>query len=233
MKIQFLAIILTASIAFSQSYAYDKMVFAGGEVSGNNGRYGGIGIIGALPGDNTLGNGFVYRVLGEGLGYSYKSGTREIDGTAFGGDITFGYQKSYTDKSWWAAYAGPSYRHTNLSPNDPTNDSSGGQFGARVQLEGDAYFTPDFKFNASGSYGFGYNTWWTRARLLYAPMGTFFAGPEFVYQGDEEFTEYSIGAVVNTLIIEEGTDIGFKGGYRKNEDLNGTAYGGIEMSHSF
>lgn len=214
--------------------AYDKLVFVGGEIAGNNGRYGGLGLIGALPGEgNTLGNGFVYRVLGEGLSYSYESGTREIDGTSFGGDVTLGYQKSYTDKSWWAAYAGPGYRNTDLSPDDFSNESRGGQFGFRVQLEGDTYFTPDFKANASASYGFGYNAYWTRARLLYAPMGTFFVGPEFVYQGDEEFREYSIGAVINTIIIAEGTDVGFKGGYRKNEDLDATGYGGIEFSHSF
>lgn len=230
------ALVNTAALlACLPAHAYDHMIFAGGDIAGNNGRYGGIGFIGALPGDNTLGNGWVYRVMGEGISYSYETGapSREIDGTAFGGEVSLGYQKSYADKSWWAAYAGPAYKHTSLSPNDFGNDSRGSKFAFRTQLEGELYFTPDFKTNLAGTYGFGYDAWWTRARLLYAPMGTFFLGPEFVYQGDEEFSEYSIGAVINTIIIAEGTDLGFKGGYRKNKDLDGTGYGGIEFSHSF
>lgn len=231
---RFLTALTVSTALASSAQAYDYMVFAGGDIAGNHGRYGDIGLIGALPGDNTLGNGWVYRVMGEGIGYAYKDGiNREIEGTAFGGEISLGYQQSYSDKSWWAAYAGPSYKHTSLSPNDLNNDTRGGQFGFRTQLEGELYFSPNFKFNAAGTYGFGYDAYWTRARLLWAPFSTFYVGPEFVYQGDENFSEYSVGAVVNTIILDEGTDIGFKGGYRKNEDLDGTGYGGVELSHSF
>lgn len=234
MKKILVSALLALLASSTQASAYNYMVFAGGDIAGNNGRYGDIGLIGALPGDsNTLGNGWVFRAMGEGLSYAYEKGPTEIEGTAFGGEVSLGYQRSYSDKSWWAAYAGPGYKHTSLSPNDFDNDSRGSEFGFRTQLEGELYFTPDFKANLAATYGFGYDAWWSRARLLYAPMGTFFVGPEFVYQGDEEFTEYSIGAVVNTIIVDEGTDIGFKGGYRKNEDLDGTGYGGIEFSHSF
>lgn len=234
MKKLALTAFLLAGLTSTGASAYDNLAFAGGEISGNNGAYGGVGVIGAIPGTNsTFGNGWVYRVVGEGLSYSYDKNGGDIDATSFGGEVALGYQRSFESKSWLAAYAGPTYHNTDLSPNDPGNDNRGGKFGFKVQAEGEKYLASNFKLGGSASYTFNYDSHWVRGRVLYAPTGTFFVGPEVVYQGDDSYKSWSAGAVINTILINESTDLGFKGGYKKTENQSGGGYGGVEVSHSF
>lgn len=227
-RILYAGLLITASVA----QADDSMVVGGGQLGGQNSSYSTIGLITPLPG-TTAGSGWVSRIFVEELTYRYKTGTRNIDGTGFGGNASVGYQIA-SDKGWLGAYAGPSYMHTRLSPNDHESAARGHRFNLRSQLEGEYALTSDFKLNGIGTYApFESHPYWTRLRTLYRISGNIYMGPEGVYQGDEDYKAWSAGLALVGIPITEKSSLGFNAGVHKTENFNAAAYGGLEFGVSF
>lgn len=212
----------------------DYLIFSGVEASGHNGEYGNLGAIGAI-GNSHFGDGPVWRVMTDALGYSYVGGpaNSKIDGTAYAGEAALGYIKSFQGGSSVAGYIGGVYRHTSLSPNDPGNDLRGGQWGLKTQAEGTLYYTPDLRSGLQAAYVAGPDSWWARGNTQYRPFGNFFIGPEAVVQGDSTYTAWQLGGLLNGIKIGDTSEMGVRAGYKKIENLTGTIYGGAEFSTMF
>lgn len=214
------------------AYAGDDAVFfAGGQISGQDNSYSIIGAMAPLPG-YTLGSGWAGRATVESLTYRYRSGSQAIDGTAFGGALSGGYQWSNAG-GWGGLYAGPSFRYTTLSPDDPTNDARGAKANLRLQAEGEESLTANFKANAIASYeSFDDRAYWMRLRLLYRVSGTLYAGPEGVMQGDDTYHGWQTGAVLNGISLFGGS-LGFDAGVRDTAGLPTSLYAGVEYGILF
>lgn len=222
---------LVSSLA-PTAFAGDNLFIAGGQIGGQNSSYGLAGVITPLPG-NSLGNGWVGQVVAEVLTYRYKSGAATIDALALGTSLSVGYQKGDAD-GWWGAYVGPSYRHTDLSPNDPSNASQGGIVSARLQLQGEHHLLQNVKANAIVSYeAFSTNAYWTRLRALYRISGDMYIGPEGVLQGDDSYKGYAAGIALVGIQFGNQISLGFNVGMSKIQGVDAAPYGGLELGASF
>lgn len=229
LNLALVALLLAVAPAHAEG---DALLFTGAEFSGHRSNYGQVGAVVPLPG-NTFGNGFVVRGAAYGLTYKYENAGRDIDGDAVGGELTAGYQSSGAP-GWWAFYTGPTYRHTSLSPNDPASKADGGNAGWIFQGEGERKLTQDIKLALAGNYVVAENSaFWTRVRLLYRIDGEMFAGPEGIYQGDEDYNAWAVGAGLFGIALDDNTLLGVKGGVRKVEDFSLSPYGGFELGYTF
>ena len=111
-----------------------KLALAGAEYGGDNGYYY-AGLLAPLPGSD-LGNGFVQRYWVDWLRYEYDNGNRTITAKAPGAAAALGYARS-TGQGSFSVYAGPVYRHTELSPDDRNSDVRGAQWGMNLSLQGE------------------------------------------------------------------------------------------------
>ncbi len=220
------------SLASEDAFGDQNLAIAGAEVSGHHSAYGLLGAITPLPG-STLGNGFVARLIASGLTYQYEGAPGDVDGTAFGGEASIGYQGSDAG-GWWGIYAGPGYRYTHLSPDDRTSDARGSNYTLNLQAEVERNVTQNVKTNLTGSYAaFGNNAYWTRARLLERVSGSIFVGPEAGLQGDDDYRAWQLGAAVTGIEVNSRASLGVKAGVRKAENFSASPYGGLELGVKF
>lgn len=223
---------LIALLAAWPAQAAENLLFGGAEASGHRARYAQIGVVSALPG-SQMGQGWAVRGVVNGLTYKYRGGPGNVEADALGGELTAGYMQSGA-KGWWSAFTGPSYRHTDLSPNDPTSDARGGNWGWMIQGEGEYMLSPVFKANLTGNYSIANNNpYWTRARLLYRLAGDMFVGPEGAFQGDSDYNAWQLGAALVGIPLDTNTQMGLKAGVRKTEDFSSSAYVGVEFGYAF
>ncbi len=208
------------------------MFIAGAEAGGQHNNYGQLGLIAPLPG-SQLGNGFVWRAFIDGLTYRYDKNATDIEASSIGVDTSIGYSASNA-QGWWGLSAGPAWRNTDLSPNDPANDANGSETSLRISAEAEHNFTETLRGNVITSYNaFSDNGFWNRARLLARVDGKIYAGPEVVWQGSDAYRAWQFGAAVTGIPVSDTTSIGLKAGFRKGEGLSATPYIGVEYGAVF
>lgn len=213
--------------------APENLFVAAGQVGGQQNSYGTVGVVTPLEG-SKLGNGWVARVFADEVTYQYKGSTnRTIDATGLGGSAAVGYMGS-DNTGWYGIYAGPAYKHVQVSPNDPNSNAKGGTVSARVQVEGEKNIAPSVKVNALAGADISSNTgYWARVRPLAKVEGDIYAGPEVSVMGDQDYNAYQVGVAVVGIHITDKTQVGINGGYRKTEDQASSGYGGLELGSRF
>lgn len=212
--------------------AADNMFIAAGSIGGERSDYGTVGVAAPLPG-YQLGRGWVARAFAEVLTYRYKTGAQTIDATAEGVATTVGYQHSFSE-GWWGLYAGPSYRYTDLSPNDPASKTRGSDVAFRLQAEGERNVAARCKFGFNGSYdAFNTHAYWARGRGLYKLSGTLYTGPELAVQGDDDYKAWQAGWVLTGIQFSPSSGLGISAGMRKNQDYSASPYVGLEFGALF
>ena len=142
-----------------QVLANDKLALAGAEYGGDNAYYY-AGLLAPFPGSN-LGNGFVQRYWVDWLRYEYDNSSQTITAKAPGVAVALGYSRSAASGSI-SVYAGPVYRNTNLSPDDPESDVRGAQWGVNLSLQAESRFDERWRANGIASYTTGTASYWTR-----------------------------------------------------------------------
>lgn len=222
-----LATAITSAAETTRADDNDTLIVGGVEMSEDNASYALIGAITPLPG-STFGNGYVARIFASRLTYSYKA-TRRIEAESYGSELSVGFQNS-GEHGWWGIYAGPGYRYTDLSPNDPSSEANGSLATVKLQAEGERYLSQDIKANINTSFeAFATNGYWTRARLLWRYQGDIFIGPEAIYQGDDDYDAWSAGAGIFGIPVFDTTNLGFKAGVHRTDGFDLAPYGGIEF----
>lgn len=206
-----------------------SIALAGAELNpGNSYAYAGT----ILPLPSLLGDGFMQRYWVERLTYSFDSNGRKIDAEQWGAEVLFGYRKPYR-QGWWAAYAGPVYRHIEFSPDAANLSNRGGVFRGKIQFEGEYILSEAWRVNAIASYVTGQHNYWVRGRLLYSTSNRFSVGPEIITLGDNNFQIVQFGWAILAAEVLPKTGVGVKFGARKEEGESATGYLGIELGRSF
>jgi len=144
----------------------------------------------ALNGDLSR-NGFFVRVYGSGVAYDLDVG----DGRGYQADLMLGYRVSH-GKVYGGLYLGADYQDYRLSPDDPTAEVRGTEWGFKVAAdmatlrEG----TPIY-YALTGNYSTAFETYWARARVGVNVHGITF-GPEAVVMGNVGFDAQRVGGFV-------------------------------------
>lgn len=204
--------------------AEGSLALTGFESAKNNGYYY-VGFLNAFEG-SRLGNGYVQRFWADYLTYQYNNGTSDVNAKAPGIAYSLGYQKS-TETQSWGAYLGVQGRKTNLSPDDPGNDSRGNRGSVVVALEGRQKLHEAFAVELMGNYA--PNTgYWSRARL---PIGTSIkTGPEYAVQGNPSYQNQKVGWFVSDIDLGSGFKTGGKLGFSRNNGMGGSLYFGLDLT---
>ena len=224
-------ILVTVLLGFTgQSAAADRLALTGAEYGDNNAYYY-AGLLVPFTGSD-LGNGFVQRYWLDWLQYEYDNGTRTIRARAPGASVALGYGKANTEGSW-SIYMGPVWRDTDLSPDDPGSDVRGSQWGANISLQGDHRLGKNWRTNGIASFTTGTDSYWTRGRLTRKLLSGHAVGVEAVFHGNADYATWQAGVVMLDIRLASGTSLGFKGGAKKNDGEDISAYLGIELAKSF
>ncbi len=225
-------LLLALLAAPSFAHANDWLFVAGGETGSEYSNYGSLGVIGPTPG-YSIAHGWNARIGIEGLTYRYEQNNADIDATAFGANAALGWSES-TEKFWGNISAGPAWRNTDLSPDDPNSDSSGDKLSLNITAIGDYNVDESWKVSAIVSYSaFIDNAFWNRLRVMHRLSGDVFVGPEAVWQGSDEYRATKFGLAVTGIKLGERGDIGFKAGISKSKDIDAAPYAGFEYSLPF
>jgi Cellulose biosynthesis protein BcsS len=152
-------------------------------------RYYYDGIIVALNGD--LGrDGFFVRAYGSRDDFDRNPG----DGRQWQADVALGYMFSRS-KIDYEIYAGIDYQNVKLSPDDPSAEVRGTEWGFKVGAGIETEKELPYYFRLEGNYSTAFNSYWARARAgLRRDRFTF--GPEASVVGDADFDAQRLGAFV-------------------------------------
>ena len=135
-------------------------------------------------------------MLHGGVGYgSYDYANPSVVGGVVDGDVVqlfgmVGYM-FVRDGGSLGVYVGADYQDHDLSPADPSNQISGGEFGFKVA--GDVRHVSDRHYmTLEGTYSTAFDTYWSRARVgLTVNRVTF--GPEGLALGNSSFDAQRVG----------------------------------------
>ncbi len=206
--------------------ASDNLFLTGAEVTDASASYLYLGTSLPLP-DSSLAKGYVFHLWVDYLTYSYEVSPVDIDAEVNSLSASLGYHDSGAD-FWWNARAGLIQSNTRLSPNDPSNESSGKQTGVKLQLEGERQLSADDKINGNLAFVSRRAAYWSRVRYLMKNDDDNYHGPELIVQGDENYEALQLGWVLTQVPLGGGWDFGVKGGARlENSDI--AAYAGVEL----
>ena len=206
------------------------IALAGMEVSRDD-QYAYLGAVLPLPGQR-LGNGFVQRYWIDYIGYRYQqSALQDIDAKVLGGEAALGFQQAESG-SWWGAYLGARYANTRLSPDDPGNDDRGPRWRAKLQIEGETSLAGNWRINGILSHQIANDDYWARVRLQTTFKNKWHVGPEFVAQGDSNYSAQKLGAYVGNIWLG-GSALTLKAGVNNPEDFSRSMYAGAELYMPF
>ena len=93
----------------------------------------------------------------------------------------------------------------------------------------DYHPTDDWSFILAGEYATANNNWWSRVRPGYAVMKDVYVGPEFVYEGNNFYSQWRIGAHMRGYKIGP-VELTLSTGFMRDDILGNGVYGGIETS---
>lgn len=229
MRIARLAVGMIGLLGMSASLPAAELsaqLLGGVEVSTGT-SYAYFGHVAPLQG-SSFGNGFVRRIWIDGSKYRYDKGGQTYEVSAPGAEMALGYQKA-SGNNWWTAYAGLTYRHSSISPDDPANTIRGGMLRPKFQLEGEQMLGQKLKANASGSYIMGQGTYWVRGRVLRDIRSDRQIGLEAITQGDSNYHANQFGVLLLGLKAGNRVDVGLKLGVRQAGGLSSRAYFGVEL----
>lgn len=197
--------------------------------------YGGCNF--ALNGDKST-NGFIlHGLLGYGE-YEYDTALGGVDGDVSELDFGLGYQ-------WYL----PGFRVSligalNLTDHDLTgspidlanNSVNGSETGFKAKIDIWNTDASNYLYGGTFSYSTAYESYWNRV-MFAARVGSVYLGPEFIFQGNEEYQEFRTGLTIAGVKIGM-LDIGASVGYAWADPDQGSSeqegiYSTIHMSFSF
>ena len=209
------------------SHADDYLFLTGAEVTTSSSSYFYLGTSIPLP-KSTLADGYVLHLWADYLTYSYEAGATDIDAMVKSLSATMGYHDSGYGY-WWNTRIGLYQSDTDLSPDDPGNESAGMETGIKFQLEGEKQLTGDSKINANFALLSRRTAYWLRVRYLMRNDDNTYHGPEFIVQGDTNYEALQLGWVLTHIPYNNNWDFTIKGGFRLDSG-DVSEYVGVELS---
>jgi hypothetical protein len=166
--------------------------------------------------------------------YSYISsaaGIGRVTGTQEDGSFLVGYEWVSRVTSV-AVYVGGDLSNNTLDKKDPSNPVSGVAVGAKVGL--DFYSNPTTYSMISGnvSYSTANNSYYTRFKVGLSIADGVFAGPEALFLGDNQYSQWRIGAHVTGLRFG-ALQFGLSGGFLSDRVRGKGAYAIVDARVTF
>ena len=194
---------------------YPYVLFSGVDFV-KNASEGYVGGMVSLNGDLDT-DGFLMRVLGTRGWFEYDRSIPQADADYWQADVMVGYQ-IIRNAVTYTGYVGVEYQEYDLSPDDPTAQLRGDEFGFKAawDIETERYFKRPFYAAVRGSYSTSFDTYYTIARLG-LNVDRFAIGPEAWVMGDASGDASRVGGFVLTDLSLGGSSIGtlsVSGGYQ-------------------
>lgn len=150
-----------------------------------------------------LGEGWFRKFIASWLTYRYDTnlGGQDFDIRARAPGIEAGAGYAWKgDRYTLSLSAGVGYRHVRVKPVVPPDEETGGIWTFNPQFEGSVALAPRVEASALGSYAFGQESAYARARVAWKPAGTWFAGLQETYLKGRNYRINQHGIVVGTQI---------------------------------
>ncbi|HEU0058324.1 MAG TPA: cellulose biosynthesis protein BcsS [Hyphomicrobiaceae bacterium] len=221
------------SVKDSQTEPVERGSYYSGYDIVKDSRYWYDGITVALNGDMGR-DGFFVRAYGARGDFDRNPG----DGRQWQADFGLGYM--FTRRQiGYEIYVGADYENVRLSPDDPTAQVRGTEWGFKVGASIETDNDLPYYFSLDGNYSTAFNTYWTRARAG-LHRGRFTFGPEFIALGDQDFDAQRVGGFVRFDVklpsfrpVEVTLSAGhqFVSGSNSNGDDGGGGIGGGEGTY--
>jgi len=203
----------------AEQEATERGVWYGGYDVVKGARYVYDGLLVALNGD--LGkDGFAIRVYGARVDFDQNPG----EGRGYQADFMVGYLFNIRDISG-SIFVGPDWQNIKLSPDDPTAEVRGTEFGVRVAADLRTAEKLPYFVNLSGSYSSAFNSYWSRLRMG-AKLSGVTLGPEVIALGNESFDAQRVGAFATFKLPRTSIEITFSGGHQFVSGSDGGTTGG-------
>jgi hypothetical protein len=191
-----------------------------------------VGTIGPFGGLET--NGLRVRMIGLLGGYRYDAaavGVGAVTGNQVGGSLMVGYEW-IVDRTKIGVYGGLDVINNRLDKVDPTNETGGNTFGARLGL--DFYSRPTDATMAAGTFSFttANSGYYLRLRGGMAVYDQLFLGPEVLAMGDSFYTQWRFGVGLSGITLGP-VQFGVSAGYVSDSSRGGGAYGILDTRLTF
>lgn len=148
-------------------------------------------------------------------------------GGSFTGEI--GYQKKFPHGQL-AGYAGLTYRHFDLSPDDPGADLNKNRLGIPFTLEGSWQAFDKVSISSNFAYTAFHEDYWAQLKFGYQATPTLKLGPEIVFQGGSEYRYLRLGAFVSGIRIG-AINLSVNSGLRQDiKENKQSLYGDLHIS---
>lgn len=173
-----------------------------------------------------------------------------IHGHSVGVSALVGYEY-VTETLNLAGFVGADYQHDSetfnpansplllVTDTDPSssgqrlrNPTVGTRWGVKFATDIDYHPVEQWSFVLSGNYSTANNSWWSRLRPGYAVMPDVFVGPEVLYQGNNFYRQWRVGAHVRGLKLG-ALEIGLASGFMRDSVVSNGTYGVVEASIRF
>ena len=193
----------------------------------------GYGYVGGVFGLGTTldRSGFLLRLWADGVFFDYESAGKTFDGDGYGFEAELGYQQFFGN-SRITGYVGPNYRHIDIDPEDPDNDSEGDDVGAKLQGEASLAFTDDAGVDAIAAYSVGLDEYFFRLRPYFRLNSGLSVGPEAVALGGDKYDIEQYGVYLSGIKLGAAS-LGIKGGVDIDRDGDAEPYYGVSLAYFF
>lgn len=162
--------------------------------------------------------------------YEYQSNGQTIDVDSTNIQLAMGKQ-FLLQQGWINLYLGLTRNTTDLTPEDPGNDSAGTNTQGLVSLDGEYNSAScDHEILYGASYLFDQQAYWCRVRPICWSYNDKRAGFEIVNHGDENYSHIQLGGVLYNMTISDNTDYTLKAGLTHTQDSDLFPYFGIEFT---
>jgi len=225
-RINIIALLFLLSGMPVSSYAAEKLLLTGAEVTTDTASYFFVGAAIPLP-DQTLAHGFVAHLWADFQKYSYDVGVLETRAKVKSVSAAIGYHDA-GEGYWWNAKIGAIHSNTQFSPDDPTNKANGSLTDMKLQLGGERHISSVNKINGILDYITDREAYWARFRFLSLLDNNIYHGPEVITQGDPSYDAQQLGWVVTGIAMQGGSTYGVKAGIRKGDNET-SGYFGVEL----
>lgn len=225
------------ALAASPSAAGAAEMYAGASVDTEGQMYSFVG----AGVDRGINQNWAYtlKAVASYLTYEFESGGVRTEAAAPGASISAGV-KHWKPGMYLILMAGAGFKDTDLDPDDIHAEVRGGQVGLIFEIVYGTELSRLYSLETVGSYNTLGDSLWGRARLKRlvpsASAGTdrkIYIGTEAVAQGNEDYSAWAAGALLEFREMKKNSSITVSGGYRNNGSIPDSAYIGLEFYKRF
>ena len=202
---------------------------AGAEVGGDS-SYVYVGAIAPLPGEDD-GHGWAARFWGDRGTYSYETNGQTIDAETIGGEAAAVYRWA-GDWGYASASAGVRYRDTDLSPNDPGNESDGGHTDVSLATNGRAHVNDKVDATWNVSQEVEQNNSFVRAGVDRDIGNGWRVGVDATRVSGDTYGENRAGLTAERR-INDRSSISGRAGAARTDDGAGSGYIGLGIAYDW